>query len=55
MKTKGKKVKVVGQGAPIVAYLIAESEKKFIVLNETGNVEMHFPKKDYKYIILEDK
>jgi len=55
MKTKGRKVKVKGPGEPITAFLIAESEKKFIVVNETGNVEMHFPKKDYKYIVLEDK
>jgi len=25
------------------------------VANEKGNVEIHYPKKDYKYIILEEK
>ena len=55
MKNKGKKVKVVGSNEPYIGYLAEESEKKFIVTNETGNVEIHYPKKDYKYIILEGK
>ena len=55
MKTKGKKVKVIGPQLPMVAYLVEDLEKKFIVTNETGNVEIHFPKKDYTYKVVEDK
>ena len=55
MKVKGKKVKVIGPNAPFVGYLVEDSEKKFIVTNESGNVEMHYPKKDYKYVAVEDK
>ena len=38
-----------------IGYLIDESEQKFIVTNEKGNIEMHYPKKDYSYTIVEDK
>ena len=55
MNNKGKKVKVIGSNEPLIAYLIEDLESKFIVTNETGNVEIHYPKKDYKYIVLEDK
>ena len=55
-KAKGKKVVVNGSGPqPFEAYLIEECDKKFIVTNKTGNVEMHYPKKDYSYTIMEDK
>ena len=53
---KGKKVIVNGKNPiPIEAYLIEDCELKFIVTNESGNIEMHYPKKDYSYIILEEK
>tara|TARA_B100000287_G_C20185973_1_gene604153 strand:- start:275 stop:469 length:195 start_codon:yes stop_codon:yes gene_type:complete len=55
MNNKGKKVKVIGSNEPLIAYLIEDLESKFIVTNETGNVEIHYPKKDYKYIVLEGK
>lgn len=55
MKTKGPKVKVKQENGYFIGYLVEESEKKFIVTNEKGNVEMHYPKKDYRYTILEDK
>ena len=55
MKVKGKKVKVVQGESEFVGYLIDESPNKFIVTNEKGNIEMHYPKKDYNYIVLEDK
>ena len=55
MKVKGKKVKVIYNDSIFIGYLIDESEQKFIVTNEKGNIEMHYPKKDYNYTILEDK
>ena len=55
MKVKGKKVKVSYNGHLFIGYLIDESDKKFIVTNEKGNIEMHYPKKDYTYTVVEDK
>ena len=55
MKVKRKKVKVLHNDSVFIGYLIDESEQKFIVTNEKGNIEMHYPKKDYNYTILEDK
>tara|TARA_R110002020_G_scaffold457353_1_gene674247 strand:+ start:862 stop:1059 length:198 start_codon:yes stop_codon:yes gene_type:complete len=56
MNNNLKRVKVLGpEKAPFEAYLVEESDKKFIVANKKGNVEMHFPKKDYTYIVVEDK
>lgn len=55
MKEKGPKVKIKQQDGDFVGYLIEESDKKFIVTNEKGNVEIHYPKKDYRYTILEEK
>ena len=55
MKNKGKKIKVVGPNDPYIAYLVEDTDNKFIVTNETGNIEIHYPKKDYKYIVLEDE
>jgi hypothetical protein len=55
MKVKGKKVKVIGPELAITAYLVEEMEKKFIVTNESGNIEIHYPKKDYTYKVVEDK
>ena len=55
MKKKMKKVKVDQDGSEFIGYLLDESDKKFIVTNEKGNIEMHYPKKDYSYIVLEDK
>tara|TARA_R100000734_G_C3288687_1_gene80873 strand:- start:115 stop:318 length:204 start_codon:yes stop_codon:yes gene_type:complete len=52
---KRKKVKVIGSNEPHTAYLVEDSTNKFIVTNEKGNVEIHYPKKDYKYIIVEEK
>lgn len=55
MKPKGPKVKVEQENGHFIGYLVEESDKKFIVASERGNVEIHYPKKDYKYVILEDK
>lgn len=55
MKVKRKKVKVNYDGHLFIGYLIDESDKKFIVTNEKGNIEMHYPKKDYTYTTMEDK
>ena len=55
INNKRKKVKVIGSNEPHIAYLVEDSTNKFIVTNETGNIEIHYPKKDYKYIVLEDK
>lgn len=53
---KGKKVLIKGNGPqPFEAYLVEECDAKFIVRNKTGNIEMHYPKKDYSYTVLEDK
>ena len=52
---KGKKVIVKGDNpTPFEAYLVEDCESKFIVTNESGNIEMHYPKKDYSYTILEE-
>jgi len=55
MKEKGPKVKVEQESGHFIGYLVDESENKFIVTNEKGNVEIHYPKKDYRYTILEEK
>ena len=55
MKPKGPKVKVKQANGYFIGYLVDESKNKFIVVNEKGNIEIHYPKKDYKYVILEDK
>ena len=55
MKVKRKKVKVIQGDSEFVGYLVEESPSKFIVTNEKGNIEMHYPKKDYNYIVLEGK
>ena len=55
MKKKAPKVKVKQQNGYFVGFLVEDSDNKFIVANEKGNVEIHYPKKDYKYIILEEK
>ena len=55
MNNKKKKVKVNYDGNIFIGYLVDESDKKFIVTNEKGNIEMHYPKKDYTYTIMEEK
>ena len=55
MKVRRKKVKVNYDGNIFIGYLLDESDKKFIVTNEKGNIEMHYPKKNYTYTIVEDK
>ena len=58
MSKKKKVTKVIINGSgpqPFEAYLVEECDKKFIVTNESGNIEMHYPKKDYSYTIVEDK
>ena len=58
MSKKNKRTKVIINGSrpqPFETYLVGECDKKFIVTNKSGNIEMHYPKKDYTYTIVEEK
>ena len=50
-----KKVKVKNGNIYIYGDLLTENEDKFIIIQKGGAIEMHFPKRDYKYILVEDK
>mgnify|MGYP003118410076 FL=1 len=50
-----KKVKVKNGKHYVYGELLEENEHKFIIVQKGGAIEMHFPKKDYKYILVEDK
>lgn len=50
-----KKVKVKNGNIYIYGDLLTENEDKFIIIQKGGAIEMHFPKRDYKYILVEEK
>ena len=50
-----KKVKVKNANHYVYGELLGENEHKFIITQKDGKIEMHFPKKDYTYILVEDK
>lgn len=50
-----KKVKVRYGKINIEGELLEDRENKFIIIQKGGAIEMHFPKKDYTYTVVEDK
>jgi hypothetical protein len=50
-----KKVKVRYGKVDIEGLLLEDREHKFIIVQKGGSIELHFPKKDYTYTVVEDK
>ena len=50
-----KKVKVKNGKHYVYGELLTENEHKFIITQKDGAIEMHFPKRDYTYTVVEEK
>ena len=46
--------KFSGSNSEHIGYLVEDRPNKFIVLNESKRIELHFPKISYKYEILNE-
>ena len=46
--------KVSGSNSEHIGYLVEDRPDKFIILNESKRVELHFPKISYKYEVFSE-
>ena len=46
--------KVSGSNSEHIGYLVEDRPDKFIILNESKRVELHFPKISYKYEVISE-
>ena len=52
---KMKKVKITHKNGEFTGYFVEQTKDKIVVVNEKGNIEIHYPKDQCKYVFLEDK
>jgi len=50
-----KKILIKHNGIEFIGYLLEDMPTKFRALNERKMVELHYPKADYSYKIVESK
>ena len=50
-----KKVKITHKNGEFTGYFVEQTKDKIVVVNEKGNIEIHYPKDQCKYVFLEDK
>jgi len=50
-----KKILIKHNNIEFIGYLIEDQPTKFRALNSRKMVELHYPKVDYSYVILEEK